>query len=96
MTANPTSPLALPPPPNLNQDRKCGPERVSVCFCLLRCLWLSRSFMLSSQAEPDGEQTWANVKGTDNTRFGVLGLVCTLTNIQRKSFPPEMSRSHKR
>lgn len=59
------------PSPRLNQDHKYSPERVSVCSCFLRCLWLSHSFMLSSQPEPGSTQTHTHtcrhVEGTENT-----------------------------
>lgn len=48
-----------PPSPRLNQGRKYSPERVSVCSCFLRCLWLSHSFTLSSQPGPGSKQTLA-------------------------------------
>ena len=47
---DPPPPLLLPLLPRLNQDHKYSPERVSVCSCLLRCLWPSHSFMLSPLA----------------------------------------------
>lgn len=57
-----------------------SPERVSVCFCLLRCLWLSHWFMLGSQPEPEGKQTHSHtclhVWGTTDT-CSYISFVCT-------------------
>lgn len=46
-----------PPLPRLNWDHKYSWERMPVCSCFLRCLWLSDSLTLSSQPGPGSIHT---------------------------------------